>query len=139
MASTGTVDLILVYVPEGLPVLAISNPPGFVPPCYAKNTEFMDPVVAFASNFLQDDGAVIVIHPYFKEMRENILGYSVAFHFEVDKEWLGMNRLHLGSRVVSSMTVSTCYENTFILQPAFIHGFLFCDDFFAPNLPWLKY
>jgi hypothetical protein len=96
-------DLILADIPEGLPVPGISNPP---------TPEWLQPIFDFADNHLHDDGAMILFHPFRLTTKSMILGYCECFGFQVRKEWLGINRLHLTSPINPLLTVSLFYDMT---------------------------
>jgi hypothetical protein len=100
------VDLILVDMPESLPVPTISDPPGEIPEWNTAEDDWLDPIFDFADNHLVDDGAIIIIHPYRQSTKANILGYSKATGFTLFKDWTCMNRLHLASPVNHLKTVN---------------------------------
>jgi hypothetical protein len=56
--AKATVDLIIVDVLEGLPVPTMSAPAN------VSAESFLKAVFVFAEDYLKDDGAIIVIHPY---------------------------------------------------------------------------
>lgn len=99
------VDLILVDMPEGLPVLGNSVPPTSIPPWNMDSKEWLQPIFDFTDQHLHDDGALIIIHPFYIGTKSNILGYRKNYGFEVRKEWWGMNRLHLASPTNPSATI----------------------------------
>jgi hypothetical protein len=100
------VDLIIVDMPENLPVPTISDPPGQIPPWNATEDDWLDPIFDFADNHLVDDGAIIIVHPYRQSIKANSLGYSEGTAFTLFKDWTCMNRLHLASPVNPLKTVS---------------------------------
>lgn len=100
------VDLMVVDMPEGLPVPGISVPATAIPHWNQDSKEWLQPVFDFADQHLQDDGALIIFHPFRISTKSNILGYCKTYGFEVRKEWWGMNRLHLASPSNPSTTVS---------------------------------
>jgi hypothetical protein len=101
------VDLILVDQPEGLPVPGISNPISSLPLWNQDSKKWLEPIFYFADQHLQDDGALIIIHPFRLSTKSNILGYCKSYGFEIRKEWWGMNRLHLTSAVHPTSTVNS--------------------------------
>jgi len=103
--SQPCVDLILVDMPEGLPVPSISEAPLTVPTWNTDSKEWLQPIFDFADQHLHDDGAIIIIHPFRVSTKSNILGYCKSYGFELRKEWWGMNRLHLASPVNPALTV----------------------------------
>jgi len=111
------VDLIFVDMPEGLPVPGFSNLPTFVPPWNQVSKDYLQPVFDFADQHLQDDGAIIIIHPFRLSTKSSILGYCKTYGFEVRKEWWGMNRLHLTSPSNPASTVSiTAFSLHFLIM-----------------------
>lgn len=102
-----TLDLIIVDVPEDLPVPTVSEPPNVVPPWNQGADSLLEAVFVFADDYLQDDGAMIVIHPFQVDAKSTILGYCVEYDFDARKEWLCMNRLHLCSPLNKTLTVSS--------------------------------
>lgn len=100
------VDLMVVDMPEGLPVPGISVPPTAIPPWNQDCKEWLQPVFDFADQHLHDDGALIIFHPFRTSTKSNILGYCKTYGFEVRKEWWGMNRLHLANPSNPTTTVS---------------------------------
>ncbi len=93
-------------MPENLPVPTISDPPGQIPPWNAAEDDWLDPIFDFADNYLVDDGAIIIVHPYRQSTKANILGYGNATGFTLYKDWTCMNRLHLASPVNHLKTVN---------------------------------
>jgi hypothetical protein len=67
----------------------------------------LEAVFVLAEEYLQDDSAMIVIHPFEVDAKSTILGYYVEYDFETRKEWLYMNRLHLCSPLNRTLTVSS--------------------------------
>jgi hypothetical protein len=58
---------------------------------------FLKPVFVFAKDYLQNDGAIIVIHRHHVSAKSTILGYCIEYNFETCKESLCMNCFHLCS------------------------------------------
>jgi hypothetical protein len=56
------VDLIIADVPKDLPVPTISNPSTSIPVWNELPTNFLESLFDFASEYLQDNGALILIH-----------------------------------------------------------------------------
>jgi hypothetical protein len=105
--AQATLDLIIIDVPEDLHVPTMSNPTDVVPPWNQSVDSFLEVVFVFAEDYLQDDDAIIVIHPFQVDAKSTILGYYVEYGFETRKEWLCMNRLHLCSPLNRTLTVSS--------------------------------
>jgi len=100
------VDLILADLPEGLPVPGISNPPSSVPAWNIESKDWFQAIFDFADHHLQDDGAIILFHPFRMSTKSTILGYCESYGFTVRKEWWGMNKLHLSSPINPDLPVS---------------------------------
>jgi hypothetical protein len=105
--AKATLDLIIVDVPEDLPVPTVSDPADVVPPWNQSADSLLKAVFVFVEDCLHDDGAIIVIHPFEVDAKSTILGYYVEYGFETRKEWLCMNRLHLYSLLNKTLTVSS--------------------------------
>jgi hypothetical protein len=105
--AKATLDLIIVDVPEDLPIPTVSEPADVVPPWNQSADSLLEAVFVFAEEYLQDDGAMIVIHPFQVDAKSTILGYCIEYGFETRKEWLCMNRLHLCSPLNRTLTVSS--------------------------------
>lgn len=132
--------MLLVDMPEGLPVPGISKPSKSIPPWKQDTKEWLQPIFDFADQHLHDDGAIIIIHPFRASTKSNVLGYCKSYGFEVRKEWWGMNRLHLASALDSSLMVSSlCYillYNSVIPTLSFAFFSLIPLSFMADNVIW---
>jgi hypothetical protein len=58
------VDLIIVEVPKGLPVHTVSDLADIVTLWNQSAESLLEAMFVFAEDYLQDDSAIIVIHPY---------------------------------------------------------------------------
>jgi hypothetical protein len=114
--AKATLDLIIVDVPEDLPVPTVSDPTDAVPPWNQSAVSLLEAVFVFAKDYLQDDGAMIVIHPFQMDAKSTILGYCIEYGFETRKEWLCMNRLHLYSPLNRTLTVSSLPMSSFSID-----------------------
>jgi hypothetical protein len=114
--AKATLDLIIVDVPEDLPVPTVSEPADAVPPWNQSADSLLEAVFVFAEDYLQDDGAMIVIHPFQVDAKSTILGYCVEYGFETRKEWLCMNRLHLCSPLNRTLTISSLPKSSFCIE-----------------------
>jgi hypothetical protein len=103
--AKATLDLIIVDLPEGLAVPTVSSLADVVPPWNHCSESFLEVVFVFIEEYLQDDGGVIVIHPFQVDAKSTILGYFAEYGFEIRKEWLCMNQLHLSSPLNRVLTV----------------------------------
>jgi hypothetical protein len=90
--TAGGVDLMIVDIPEGLPVPMVSSP----------RTSVTD----FGSFLVHDNGTLLLFHKDDLKLRADIRGYANAYHFKIFKEWTGINRLPLTSARDASKTVS---------------------------------
>jgi hypothetical protein len=107
MQSTdGGVDLMIVDIPEGLPVPMVSSPPTSIPGWNSTDENFLPLVFDFGSSLVHDNGALLLFHKDDLKLRANIRGYANAYHFKIFKEWTGINRLPLTSARDASKTVS---------------------------------
>jgi hypothetical protein len=86
--AKATLDLIIVDVLEDLPVPTVSDPANVVPPWNQSAKSLLEAIFVFAEDYLQDDCAIIVIHPYQVVSMSTILRYCVEYNFETYKEWL---------------------------------------------------
>jgi tRNA G10 N-methylase Trm11 len=102
--AKATLDLIIVDVPKDLHVPTVSNPVDVVPLWNQSADSLLEAIFVFAEDYLQDDGAIIVIHPFQVDAKSTILGYCVEYGYETRKEWLCMNRLHLCSPLNRTLT-----------------------------------
>jgi hypothetical protein len=114
--AKATLDLIIVEVPEDLPIPTVSNPANVVPPWNQSADSLLETVFVFAEDYLQDDDAIIVIHPFQVDAKFTILGSCVEYSFETSKEWLYMNRLHLCSPLNKTLTVVLYHNPHFALM-----------------------
>jgi predicted protein tyrosine phosphatase len=116
MNAKATMDLIIVDVHEGLPISILSDPVDVVSTWNQSAESILEAVFVFAEDYLQDDGAIIVIHPYQVASKSTILGYCVEYSFETHKEWLCMNHLHLCSLLNSTLTANALPKFSFCID-----------------------
>jgi hypothetical protein len=114
--AKATLDLIIVDVPEDLLVPTVSDLVDVVPPWNQSTDSLLKVVFVFAKDYLQDDSAIIVIHPFQVDAKSTILGYCVEYGFETRKEWLCMNRLHLCSPLNRTLIVSSLPQSSFCID-----------------------
>jgi hypothetical protein len=62
--AKATLDLIIVDVPKDLPIPTVLDPVDVVPPWNQRADSLLEAVFVFAEDYLQDDDAMIVIHPF---------------------------------------------------------------------------
>jgi hypothetical protein len=104
--SSSGVDLMIVDVPEGLPVSILSFPPTCVPVWNSADESFLPLMFDFGSSLVHDNGALLLFHKDDPKLRADIRGYAKAYHFSIFKEWTGINRLPITSPRDASKTVS---------------------------------
>jgi hypothetical protein len=108
--TTGKVDLMIVDIPEGLPVPMVSSPPTSVPEWNSNDKNFLAMVFDFGSSLVHDNGVLLLFHNNDLKLRADIRGSAKAYHFKILKEWTGINRLPLTSAKDASKTVSdSCF------------------------------
>ena len=81
------VDLMIVDMPEGLPVPGISILSTSIPQWNFEPKDWLQPIFDFADQHLQDDGAIIIIYPFRLVTKSNILGYCKSYGSNIRKEW----------------------------------------------------
>jgi hypothetical protein len=104
--TTSGVDLMIVDIPEGLPVSMVSSPHLSVPERNSEDKNFLPMVFDFGSFLVHDNGALLLFHKDDLKLRADIRGYANAYHFKILKEWTGINWLPLTSARDVSKTVS---------------------------------
>jgi hypothetical protein len=57
--TTGGADLMIVDIPEGLPVPMVSSPPSSIPEWNTKAKDFMAMVFEFGGSFVHDYGVLV--------------------------------------------------------------------------------
>ena len=105
VSSEPAIDLMVVDVPEGLHVPTISAPPAPIPRWNEFGDSWLVPVFDFASAYLHDRGALLLMYPSSSSHRGQLLGCCALYGFKVSQTWLGMNRLHLTSSLNPRLTV----------------------------------
>jgi hypothetical protein len=104
--TTGGVDLMIVDIPEGLPVPMVSSPPTSVPGWNSVDRNFLPMVFDLGSSLVHDNGALLLFHKDNLKLRADIRGFAKAYHFSILKEWMGINRLPITSARDASKIVS---------------------------------
>jgi hypothetical protein len=124
--STGGIDLMIVDIPEGLPVPMVSSPPTVVPDWNSDDKNFLAMVFDMGSSLVHDNGVLLLFHKDDLKLRADIRGSTKAYHFKILKEWTGINRLPMTSARDVSKTVSgsnlviciilldTCISNLYV-------------------------
>jgi hypothetical protein len=126
--TTGGVDLMIVDIPEGLPVPMVSSPPTSVPEWNSDDKNFLAMVFDFGSSLIHDNGVFLFFHKDDLKLRADIRGYSKAYHFSILKEWTGINCLSITSARDASKTVDdSCLVTLFIVSCSSIVDFYLAD------------
>jgi hypothetical protein len=124
--STGGIDLMIVDIPEGLPVPMVSSPPTVVPDWNSDDKNFLAMVFDMGSSLVHDNGVLLLFHKDDLKLRADIRGSAKAYHFKILKEWTGINRLPMTSARDVSKTISgsnlviciilldTCISNLYV-------------------------
>jgi hypothetical protein len=104
--TDGRVDLMIVDIPEGLPVSMVSSLSTSVLGWNSADKNFLPLVFDFGSSLVHDNGALLLFHKDDLKFRADIRGFANAYHFKILNEWTGINRLPLTSSRDASKTVS---------------------------------
>jgi hypothetical protein len=104
--TTTGVDLMIVDIPEGLPVPIVSSPPTSVPVWNSTDINFLPLVFDFGSSLVHDTGMLLLFYKDDLKLRADIRGYAKAYHFSIFKEWTGINCLPITNPRDASKTVS---------------------------------
>jgi hypothetical protein len=106
--NAGGVDLMLVDIPEGLPVPLVSSPRSAVPEWNSihESVPFLSMVLALGGMLVHDNGALLLFHKDDLQLRADIRGTADAYKWKILKEWTGINCLPLTSARDASKTVS---------------------------------
>ena len=89
------VDLILVDMPEGLPVIGVSESKFSIPLWNTLPESWLQPVFDFADMHLHDDGAFIILHPQSMEAKKTIIQHTKAYSFQKKLDSWDINKLFL--------------------------------------------
>jgi hypothetical protein len=104
--TAGGVDLMIMDIPEGLPVPMVSSSPTSVPQWNSEDKNFLPILFALGSSLVHDNGVLLLIHKEDLKLRASIRGFAKAYHFSIMKDWMGINRLPITSARDASKTVS---------------------------------
>jgi hypothetical protein len=104
--TAGGVDLMVVDVPESLPVPMVSSPRTAVPAWNSIDVSFLQVVFAMGSTLVHDNGVLLLFHKDDLQLRADLRGFANAYNWKILKEWTGINRLPLTSAKDASKTVS---------------------------------
>lgn len=119
----GLADLIIIDIPEGLPVPGISDEDE-IPDWNSRGDNYLAAVFGFVKLVLQDQGCVIIIHPDDNgEIEDEIRDFHQVVELKSERSWTGINRLLLGSAKISGMT--TCFFKVQLLTLSSNNSFEF--------------
>jgi hypothetical protein len=104
--TTFGVDLMIVDIPEGLPVPIVSSLSTSVPNWNIADRNILPMVFEFGSSLVHDNGVLLLFHKDNLQLRVDIRGYSKAYYFLILKEWTRINRLPITSARDASKIVS---------------------------------
>jgi hypothetical protein len=112
--TDGGVDLMIVDIPEGLPVPMVSSPPTSVPEWNSEDKNLLPMVFDFGSSLVYDNGVLLLFHKEDLKLRASIRGSTKAYHFKILKKWMGINRLPItsardASKIVSGSSLVICF------------------------------
>jgi hypothetical protein len=104
--TIGGVDLMIVDIPEDLPVPMVSFPPTSVLEWNSDDKNFLAMVFDIGSSLVHDNGVLLLFHKDDLKLRADIRGSAKAYHFKILKEWTGINCLPMTSARDALKTVS---------------------------------
>jgi hypothetical protein len=81
------IDLIIADILENLPVPSVSNPPSVVPHWNSRDPEYVVFIFEFASHYLQNDGALLLIHNNDRKLTTDIFDQAETYDFVMHKDW----------------------------------------------------
>jgi hypothetical protein len=105
--STGVkVDLMIVDIPEGLPIPMVSCPTTSILEWNMLKDGFLHMVFDFGSSLVHDDEVLLLFHSDNLQLKANIKGFMKAYHFLLFNECMGINCLQMTSGRDLSETMS---------------------------------
>jgi hypothetical protein len=99
------VDLVIVDIPNDLPIPYLSSPPSFVPEWNKQKKGYLEVVFDFANSHLHDNGAILFFFSDDLDVKADFKGLMSMYGFLAFKEWMGVNRLSMTSARDHSKTV----------------------------------
>ena len=99
MNKKPAIDLILADYPNGLRGPGVSDPPSQIPLWNALSPSFLQVLMAFAHQYLHDDGALLMFYLDFINIKKNVLGILRNYKFKVFNEWTIINSMHLANPI----------------------------------------
>jgi hypothetical protein len=102
----GGFDLVVVDIPEGLPVPGLSSPPAAIPDWNVNIKSHLEAVFEFTHYYLHSNAPFLILMPESPTMRAEVQTYARTYDFKILKDWWGFNSLRLASPKDPSTTVS---------------------------------
>ena len=102
----GAADLVIVDLPEGLPVPTVSVPSSVVPTWNEKSEDYLQELFDFADEILYDNVSCYFFPFDNGEFFEDIKRFYDSFGFVVCKEWMEVNLLPISSARISNTTTN---------------------------------
>jgi hypothetical protein len=91
------IDLMIVDIPDDLPIPDLSSPPSFVPEWNKRKKGFLEVVFDFANSHLHDKGAMLLFFSDDLDVKADLKGLMSTYGFLAFKDWMGVNRLRMTS------------------------------------------
>jgi hypothetical protein len=104
--TVGGVDLMIVDIPEGLPVPMVSFPSTSVLEWNSEDKNLLSMVFDFGSSLVHNNGVLLLFYKDALKLKASIRGFAKAYHFSIMKEWMEINRLLITSARDASKIVS---------------------------------
>jgi hypothetical protein len=123
-------DLMILDIPDDLPVPHVSNPTTDVPDGNKLRPKFMDNMFDFVALHLQDAGAILLFFSDDLKLKATLRGFNNTYGFTVFKEWMGINRLQMTSAKDKSTTVRIQILILIRNVVSVLDGFRFCSFIF---------
>ena len=115
-------DLVIVDVPENLPVPGVNLPNQTIPPWNVRPKKFLDTVFEFADSYLHNHAALLLLHANDGDLHLEIEECAVTYDFKLCTDWWALNDIPLASPRNPSLKVQIlpCKLFDFITQNWFI-------------------
>jgi hypothetical protein len=91
------IDLMIVDIPDDLPIPDLSSPSSFVPEWNKQKKGFLEVVFDFANSHLHDKGAMLLFFSDDLDVKADLKGLMSTYGFLAFKDWMGVNRLRMTS------------------------------------------
>lgn len=115
-SKSRAVDLMVIDIPEGLPVPGVSSPPFSIPLWNTLHPDFLKSAFDFASSHVPDDGALLIFHSDATAVKSQLKSFCRAYHFKLYKKWIRINYLHLSNSDSARMVTFLLIGLSFILD-----------------------